>query len=117
MKPIPSIEIPPKNKEFVYEVKYDGFRAVLHLTKKTIKLTSINNKDFTNNFPEIISYCKEKRDLLLDFLPLKLDGELVILNNKYQANFSLIQKRGRLKNQANIVTDANNRPATFMVFD
>ena len=116
MKPIASNAI-PSGDEWLYEVKFDGFRCVLHWEKDSVKLTSGNNKDLTDNFPEIIAYCREKQTLLTKFLPLKLDGELVVLNNAYQANFSWIQKRSRLRSKDSIQKAMKTRPASFMAFD
>lgn len=116
MKPIATDTIPSGN-EWLYEVKFDGFRCVLSWETDSIKLTSRNNKDLTDKFPEVISYCLDKRKHLAKYLPLTLDGELVILNNKYHANFSWIQKRGRLKSKASIQKATETRPACFMAFD
>lgn len=116
MKPIAS-DITPTGDEWLYEVKYDGFRCVLYWEKDRITLTSKNNQDLTENFPEIIEYCHEKQRLVAPYLPVKLDGELVVLNNAYQANFSWIQKRGRIKRKEAIQQASRTRPATFMVFD
>ncbi|MFC4558139.1 DNA ligase D [Virgibacillus kekensis] len=116
MKPIASEEI-PVGTDWVYEVKYDGFRCVLEWTESSIKLISRNDKDLTANFPEIIAYCREIEELVSEDLPLLLDGELVVLNNPYQANFSWIQKRGRLKHKEPIAIAADQRPASFMAFD
>lgn len=116
MKPIAS-DITPTGDEWLYEVKYDGFRCVLYWEKNRITLTSKNNQDLTENFPEIIEYCHGKQRLVAPYLPVKLDGELVVLNNAYQANFSWIQKRGRIKRKEAIQQASRTRPATFMVFD
>ncbi|RKQ31522.1 DNA ligase D [Oceanobacillus halophilus] len=117
MKPIPSTEI-PRGEEWLYEVKYDGFRCVLTWdTKGKITLTSKNNKELTANFPEIVANCQELEPNVLDKLPIKMDGEMVVLNNPFQANFSWIQKRGRLKNTESIQKASNRRPASFMAFD
>lgn len=116
MKPIAS-DVVPSGDEWLYEVKYDGFRCVLYWDKDSVKLTSRNNKDLTDQFPEIINYCKDKQTPVTALLPLKLDGELVVLNNPYQSNFSWIQKRGRLKNEDSIRKKSEERPATFMAFD
>ncbi|HLR71285.1 MAG TPA: DNA ligase D, partial [Pseudogracilibacillus sp.] len=116
MKPIRTNDI-PHGDEWVYEVKYDGFRCVLHWNMDGVKLTSKNNKNLTTQFPEIIAYCEEKHAIVQDFLPLKIDGELVILNNPYQANFARIQQRGRLKNKETIDNKSDRRPASFMAFD
>ncbi|WP_309228357.1 DNA ligase D [Virgibacillus saliphilus] len=121
MKPIVSAEKPIGN-EWLYEVKYDGFRCVLHWNlpetgNRNIYLTSKNNTDLTANFPEIVAFCQEHEALVKPFLPLQLDGELVVLNHAFQADFSSIQKRGRLKNNSSIQRAAASRPASLLVFD
>ena len=116
MKPIASTTI-PSGKDWLFEIKYDGFRCVLDWDRDNIKLTSKNNKDLTDQFPEIVEFCLAKQDLLKSFFPIRLDGELVILNTAFQANFTEIQKRGRLKNPYKIKQLAEKRPATLMAFD
>ncbi|WP_449355008.1 DNA ligase D [Virgibacillus natechei] len=117
MKPIASAE-KPAGKDWLYEVKYDGFRCILHWElNESIHLTSKNNKDLTANFPDIVAFCQEHVALVKPFLPLQLDGELVVLNNAFQADFASIQKRGRLKNKASIQNAAKSRPASLLVFD
>ncbi len=117
MKPIASKDI-PLGKEWLYEVKYDGFRCVLHWEKnREIKLISKNKNDLTPQFPEIVAFCREKSESIKKLLPVTIDSELVILNNRYQSNFSSIQKRGRLKNKDSIQKAATNRPATLLAFD
>ncbi|MFC7060934.1 DNA ligase D [Halobacillus seohaensis] len=105
---------PPKEDKWMYEIKYDGFRAFLKWTKKGMTLTSRNGKDLSSYFPEIINVhgIEPPTDL-----PLLLDGEIVILNTPYQANFGLLQKRGRIKKSEKIQSLAKKRPATFMAFD
>lgn len=117
MKPISASEIPTNENKFVYEVKYDGFRAILNWTHEGVKLISQHNRDLTNEFPEIVEYCNKNSQIMNEHLPLTLDGEIVILNNDYQANFSLLQSRGRMKNKTVIQKKSKIRPATFMAFD
>ncbi|MDC3416818.1 DNA ligase D [Aquibacillus salsiterrae] len=116
MQPKPSEAI-PKGKEWCYEVKYDGFRARLHWDQHSITLISRNGKDLTNNFPEIIAYCQQKSDEVIELLPLQFDGEIVILNTKFQANFEHLQQRGRFKSAEKITRAATRRPAHFLCFD
>lgn len=116
MQPIERTEIPTE-KTWVYEVKYDGFRCVLHWKKDHVQLMSRNDVDLTDKFPEIIEFCLKNQSLITKLLPLKLDGELVILNNSFQANFSSIQKRGRLNKKETIQQASSARPATFLAFD
>ncbi|OZU88499.1 DNA ligase D [Virgibacillus indicus] len=116
MKPIASTEIPTGN-EWMYEIKYDGFRCLLEWGHDSIRLISRNNKELTGNFPEIIEFCKKTQPEIAPMLPLMLDGELVVLNNPFQANFPWIQKRGRLKNKDTINKAAASRPVSFLAFD
>ncbi|MBM7570520.1 DNA ligase D [Aquibacillus albus] len=116
MQPKPSETIPTGNN-WAYEVKYDGFRAALVWKEDNLSLVSRNGKDLSNNFPEIISACQEKQDLVHSLLPLKFDGEIVILNTLLQANFSLLQQRGRFKATRKIEQAAQDRPAHFLCFD
>src|SRR5699024_12618981 len=115
MKPIVSTTI-PSGKDWLFEIKYDGFRCVLDWDINNIKLTSKNNKELTDQFPEIVEFCLEKQDLLKSFFPIRLDGELVILNTAFQANFPEIQKRGRLKNPNKIKQLAEKRHETYIAF-
>ena len=104
----------PRSKDWAYEIKYDGFRAILQWTADGITLTSRNGKNLSDQFPEILELAKitDKPEL-----PIRLDGELTILNTLYQANFALLQHRGRLKSKTKIQAASLERPATFMAFD
>ncbi|WP_074599817.1 DNA ligase D [Sediminibacillus halophilus] len=116
MQPIANEAI-PKGKDWVFETKYDGFRAVLYWKKDSIELISRNGKDLSKNFPEILAYCQKEQQRVAELLPLTLDGEIAILNTPYQANFPLIQQRGRFKTESTIAKAAKMRPAHFLCFD
>ncbi|WP_181349323.1 DNA ligase D [Thalassobacillus sp. CUG 92003] len=116
MKPILTQTL-PKEEGWCYEIKYDGFRCTLTWDKKGIKLTSRNQTDLTPLFPEIIAYCNTLEEDIAPCLPLVLDGEIVVLTNKYQSHFEEVQRRGRLQNGKRIETAAQSRPAHFILFD
>lgn len=116
MKPISVPEL-RNNNDWIYEIKYDGFRVHLLWSENSIQIMSRNKEDMTKNFPEIIVACKQYTKKIKTLLPIQLDGELVVLNNSHQANFSLIQKRGRLKIIKKINDAAHTRPTTFIAFD
>lgn len=116
MQPIASTSI-PTGIGWVYEVKYDGFRCVLHWEENNVQLVSRNDVDLTDKFPEIVAFCFANQKAIKGLLPLKFDGELVILNNAFQANFMAIQKRGRLNKKETIEKASKVRPASFLAFD
>ncbi len=106
----------PKGKAWVYEVKYDGFRAILQWDKE-ITLTSRNGKPLLELFPEIEEFLKKHQEKFAPYLPLTLDGELVYLENSYKANFGYIQVRGRMRSQARILEKAKQSPCRLLIFD
>src|SRR5699024_10824060 len=116
MQPIASTHL-PVGDEWVYEVKYDGFRCVLIWEIDHIQLLSRNNHNLTQQFPEVIRFCQRNQSRVESLLPVILDGELVVLNNAFQANFSWIRKRSRLNKQSSIQQAATTRPSTLLAFD
>jgi bifunctional non-homologous end joining protein LigD len=78
----------PKGADWVYELKFDGVRALALKRGKNIELISRNEKDFTGKFPEVAEALRE--------LPCKealLDGEIVALDEKGRSSFQLLQAR------------------------
>ena len=75
---------PFNSKEWVFEVKWDGFRALAY-KKKKVELLSRNEKSFNARFPEIVK--------ALEMLPgsFVVDGELVVLNQKGHPDFQKLQ--------------------------
>ena len=103
--------------DWLYEVKYDGFRAILNWDKSGITLTSRNDKPLLAQFPEIKEYLESHEEFFHPHLPLRLDGELVFLESPHKANFSTIQVRGRMKATKKIAEQATKSPCRLMVFD
>lgn len=106
----------PMGKDWKYETKYDGFRAILTIDHD-IKLFSRNGISLLGNFPEIEDFLKKQSDVLKDDYPLILDGELVFLENAFKANFSNIQRRGRMRSETEISKKARQAPCRMLVFD
>ncbi|KGP73761.1 DNA ligase D [Pontibacillus yanchengensis] len=107
----------PTEEEWVYEVKYDGFRVLMHWTEDGVELWSRNGKALHDRFPEIVENCQALYPSITSHLPLWIDGELTILNTPLQGNFPLLQQRNRMRNEKSIEKAAKARPATVMCFD
>ncbi|RHW42241.1 DNA ligase D [Neobacillus notoginsengisoli] len=116
MLPVLSFES-PERPGWLYEIKYDGFRAFLHWDGSTIELISRNGKTLLPQFPEIELFLQANKKNFQRFFPLTLDCELVILENEYKADFSAIQTRGRMKSEKRIKETAEHTPARLMAFD
>lgn len=108
----------PEGNDWLYEVKYDGFRAMLQWTAAgEIKLSSRNGNDLLPQFPEIAAFLKEEEKLFSPYAPFILDGELVQLTNEFKADFSAIQVRGRMRSKAKITKQAADFPCKLLIFD
>lgn len=119
MKPMrltPAHDI-PTGADWVYELKYDGFRAIFVWEEDEIRLESRTGKQLNEQFPEVMDQCEQLRDEFAPFLPLTLDGELVFLLSEQQSEFAKVQQRGRLKNKEAIHRQAERFPCHFIAFD
>lgn len=105
----------PRGDDWHYEIKYDGFRAILSINESVSSMKSRNGKELLPIFPEIQQWLDTVN--IQSYLPLQLDGELVQLTNEGKADFLEIQWRGRLKNPSIISTAASKTPCRFLAFD
>src|SRR5690606_16314878 len=76
----------PMEKEgWIYEVKWDGYRALGYMKDGSVEIRSRNNKVFTVKY---YSITQALRDWKIDAV---VDGELVVLLEKGLADFSSMQ--------------------------
>ena len=72
--------------DWVYEIKWDGYRAIAEISKKEIKLYSRNGLSFREDYPAVYEELKKiKKDVVLD-------GEIVALDSEGKPAFQLIQQ-------------------------
>ncbi len=79
-------ESPPRSDDWIYEIKFDGFRALAFKNGKKVQLLSRNEKDFGGKFPEIVEAISR---LKVD--DAVIDGEIVALDPKGISSFQLLQ--------------------------
>jgi bifunctional non-homologous end joining protein LigD len=76
---------PFEGREWIFEVKWDGYRIIAQKEKSDLRLYSRNNKTYTEHFPEVAAELKKlPKDLILD-------GEIVIVDDKGVSQFQLLQ--------------------------
>lgn len=111
IKPMLLQEIPFNfNDVYLYEIKFDGIRAIIYANSKSIVIKTRNNIDVTHLFPELLEIKKiVKKNTIFD-------GEIVILENN-KPSFTSLQKRLRIKNIDKINNASINNPVTFVAFD
>jgi bifunctional non-homologous end joining protein LigD len=83
-------DAPPRNdEEWAYELKYDGFRAVIAITERGISMLSRNELDLAPRFPRTYEALKK-----IKAKELVVDGEVVVLDEKGAPRFQLLQQGG-----------------------
>ena len=100
MKCKPVAELPEGG--WLYEVKFDGYRAVVVKDHDDIRLVSRKGKDLGKKYPEIVEGMKD--------LPLEkavIDGEVVAVDKNGVPSFQLLQNLG----------SSGDRPVCFYAFD
>ena len=114
------IDKPFDNKEWVFEVKWDGVRAILflHKTKGILKIVSRNGKTITHRYPEIIEAVKSSSAIIINCKEsIILDGEIVVLNKEGQPDFQSHQRRMNVDSIKDIEKLSHKMPATYYLFD
>jgi bifunctional non-homologous end joining protein LigD len=101
---------PPEGKDWIYEAKLDGFRALAFREGGNVRLLSRNKKDLETRFPEIVEALKQQP--VDEFI---IDGEVVALDGKGRPSFSLLQTR--LKPTTLEATRKGRSPLVFYAFD
>jgi bifunctional non-homologous end joining protein LigD len=79
------VDEPFSDPHWLYEIKWDGYRAVAYLNNSKVEIISRNNKPFTDKYAPVTAALKE---LALNAV---LDGEIVATDTKGLANFQLLQ--------------------------
>ncbi|WHF53104.1 DNA ligase D [Chryseobacterium gotjawalense] len=89
------------NKDWVFEIKWDGYRAVADLREPVIQLYSRNGLSYSDKFSKIIKALDHQNHQMV------LDGEIVAFNKEGKPDFQILQKIGENPDLA----------MTYQVFD
>lgn len=98
-----------QDDNYIYEIKFDGIRALIYVSKSTFKIISRNGLDMTSKYPELASLQK-----IVGNHEVIFDGEIIATLNGLPS-FSLLQKRNRVKNVGNKLQ--TEIPVIFIAFD
>jgi len=95
--------------DWVFEIKWDGVRALLYFDGETTRFVGRSGRDVTERYPELAGFEAG--------MPLVLDGEIVALDEKGRPSFERLQRRMNLQSAAAIEDAARSVPVNFAVFD
>src|SRR5262249_42466141 len=88
MAAVPVTEL-PEGPDWLYELKLDGYRALIVKDKTKLQLRSRNDKDLTRMHPRVAA-----ADQKLKADRVVLDGEIVALDASGRPSFQTLQHRG-----------------------
>jgi bifunctional non-homologous end joining protein LigD len=111
---------PLTGQGLVYEPKYDGIRALVHVGPKRdpdgVRIWSRLGNDKTSQFPSIVRALEGIRQTLKG--PLLLDGEIVALDDQGRpAGFQRLQGRIHLTGDLDVQAIDKAQPAALIAFD
>lgn len=94
----------PGGEDWLYELKYDGYRILAYLEGSNVRLVTRNGNDYTNRFQDIA-------DSLAGWAAgrsMVLDGEMVIADSSGKADFQALQ---------NYLKNPKGNHLTYILFD
>lgn len=84
----------PTGKDWLFEIKYDGYRILSFVENKKVKMLTRNGNDYTKKLTNVVNSLKK-----LDYDSFVLDGEIVCFDKNGKSDFGLLQNS--LKNKKN----------------
>lgn len=107
----------PRGDTWVYEIKWDGMRALAFITtaadgSPSVRLQSSNGRDVTHSFPDLLPLA----DVGAHFDGLVLDGEIVAFSGD-KPSFNTLQSRMHVADPADAARRAKTTPVLFVAFD
>ena len=103
------VSTPPEREDWLFEIKWDGIRAVAFLDAGRLRLQSRTLRDLTRCYPDLAGIPGQVRARTA-----VLDGEIVTLDSEGRPSFELLQQR------MNVVPDQRmlrDYPVYYHAFD
>jgi DNA ligase D-like protein (predicted ligase)/DNA ligase D-like protein (predicted 3'-phosphoesterase) len=103
-----SADEPFSSGDWIFEVKWDGIRAVSYVNSE-ISIRSRKHKELLKNFPELGELKKLVKAIVLD-------GEIIVMRGG-APDFQRTVERNQVTSDRDIEYMAKKHPATYVVFD
>ncbi|HYU46979.1 MAG TPA: non-homologous end-joining DNA ligase, partial [Terriglobales bacterium] len=103
---------PFNDPNWLFEIKWDGYRAVAFIEDGGLRLVSRTQNDLTKQFPELHElpkFVKAQRTIL--------DGEIVALDDQGRPSFSLMQQRTGFRRGKHRLPGREGVPVIYYAFD
>ncbi|WP_219834290.1 RNA ligase family protein [Paenibacillus sp. R14(2021)] len=103
-----SIVVPHKN--WIHQIKWDGFRILIHYNNGIIRAFTRNGSEVTDRFPEL-------QKIRLNCSQAILDGECIVLDPAAKPCFEDVMNRFHAKRLDAVLRLSHQYPAHFAVYD
>ncbi len=96
------------NKDWIFEVKWDGFRAIAYI-EDIFSLKSRNQKELKTSFPELSELSMLGNNIVVD-------GEIIVMREG-KPDFQSLLERGQAVSTLEIQRQVSRAPVVYIVFD
>lgn len=103
---------PPTSEDFIYEIKWDGIRALVTFEDGKVRIHTRNQHDVTAQFPELLDGDKAFRATNAVF-----DAEIVSLDESGKPVFKKVINRLMTSGEKNILKASKTNPCYCYIFD
>ena len=79
----------PDGDDWAFEIKWDGYRTIVHVSDGRVRLQSTSGRDVTDRWPEFAELASA-----VNAESAILDGELIVLDDNGHPSFELVQRSG-----------------------
>lgn len=94
----------PEGNDWVFEIKYDGYRIISYIEVNQVQLLSRNGKDYTKHFPLVVNSLLE----MAGGAAMILDGEITATDSSGNTSFQALQ---------NYIKNPRDKNLTYFIFD
>lgn len=102
----------PRGEDWLYEVKWDGIRAIAYLDHEDVRITSRSGLRCDRQYPELAVLPHQ-----VAAQQAVLDGEIAVLDEKGVSRFHLIQPRIANSDPNSIAHLSRSTPVVYFAFD
>ncbi len=107
-----TVDRPFTREGWLFELKWDGVRALAAVRNDTVRLVGRSGRDETARYPELGVLARA-----LHGHSAVVDGEIVVVNDDGRPSFERLQSRINVGRDADVRRAMRENPVTYVVFD
>jgi bifunctional non-homologous end joining protein LigD len=105
-------KLPTDERNWSFEVKWDGVRAIAYVQPGRLRLESRNLREITEGYPEVRGLVED-----LGMREAVFDGEVVALDENGRPSFERLQRRMHVTSPAAVRRLSASTPVVYAIFD